>query len=197
MKIYFSASIHGLSHYQEHYRYIADAVKKAGHRLDVKHVLDVTSDDLRGYSDEEHYAFYRDVHNHLKAAEALFVEVSYTSTSTGFMIAEAINMGKPVVIFFSGKEEPHLFKTLEKVNERVMVVRYRDIADLDKDVPRALAFVSESQDVRFNFFIAAKHTNYLNWVSKNKRIPRSVYLRRLIDEHMKDHESQEHDDNDL
>jgi hypothetical protein len=64
------------------------------------------------------------------------------------------------------------------------VVRYRDIADLEREVPLMIDFVSEVQDTRFNFFVSPSIATYLDWVSKEKRVPRSVYLRRLIDQDM-------------
>lgn len=191
MKIYFSASIHGSHQYGQNYQQIADLVRKAGHTFIDKHTIGVKHEDVQQYSEQDHLEFYKDVHAHLKRADAFFCELSYTSTSTGFMIATAVNMGKPVVIFYSGKEEPHLFQTLEKVSDRVAVVRYQHLDDLDKEVPRMLDFVNESQDVRFNFFISSRHSNYLDWISKTRKIPRSVYLRRLIDDHMRHHDQDE------
>lgn len=182
MKIYFSASIHGIPQVGTNYERIAELVRKAGHTFVDDDVVGVTHEEMEKFTEEDSLKFYHKVHNSMKKADAFFAELSYTSTSVGYMIAQAVNFSKPVVIFFSGKQEPHMFTTLERVNERVMIVRYNDLKDLDKEVQHALDFVSESQDVRFNFFVSPKHSNYLNWISKTKRIPRSVYLRKLIDD---------------
>ena len=48
----------------------------------------------------------------------------------------------------------------------------------------ALDYASDQMDTRFNFFISPKHGNYLDWISKNKKVPRAVYLRRLIEKDM-------------
>ena len=53
-------------------------------------------------------------------------------------------------------------------------------------VASALDYVSSAQDVRFNFFISPTIGLYLDWISKNKRIPRAVYLRKLIEEEMRE-----------
>jgi hypothetical protein len=99
-------------------------------------------------------------------------------------LAQAITFGKPVVIFYAGTEEPHIFKALELTNEKLTVVRYKTPADLDKEVPAMIDFVNETQDTRFNFFVSPPIASYLDWVSKYRRVPRSVFLRRLIDEDM-------------
>jgi hypothetical protein len=124
----------------------------------------------------------------LKKADAVFAELSYNSTSAGYMVAAAVSMGKPVVIFYSGQEEPHLFRSLETVNEKLVVVRYKAIADLDHEVAMMIDFINDAQDTRFNFFVSPGISSYLDWVSKNRRIRRSVYLRKLIDEDMEGNE---------
>lgn len=187
MKIYFSASIHGIAQNKARYQKIADLVEKHGHRINMEDVLGVSHEEMSHFTEDQHLQFYNKVMKGIKQADAMFTELSYTSTSTGFMISQAMIMNKPVVVFYSGEEEPHLFKTQEKVNDRFMVVRYRHTDDLEKIVPSALQFVGDSQDVRFNFFISTKHSNYLNWIAKNKKLPRSVYLRKLIDEHQLNH----------
>ena len=56
--------------------------------------------------------------------------------------------------------------------------------NVEEELRLALDYASESQDTRFNFFISPNHQNYLNWIAKNRKIPRSVFLRRLINAHM-------------
>jgi hypothetical protein len=183
MRIYFSASIHGLDQNRQRYEQIARLVEKAGHKINTDDVLGLTHQELSNFNEDDHLRFYKKVMNGMKRADALFAELSYTSTSAGFMIAQAMMMNKPVVIFYSGEEEPHLFRTQEKVNDRFMVVRYQRLDDLDKIVASALQFISDTQDIRFNFFLGAKHANYLNWIANTKKLPRSVHIRKLIDEH--------------
>jgi hypothetical protein len=61
---------------------------------------------------------------------------------------------------------------------------YEDLAELGKEIPMLLDFASDQQDTRFNFFISPKHQNYLDWIAKYKKVPRSVYLRELIETDM-------------
>ncbi len=185
MKIFFTASIHGKKKYEENYRKIADLVKKNGYQIQADHILDNDHESMSKWDKTKDLDFHRWVFTQAKKADIVFAEASYTSTSVGYLVSQAVEAGRPVVIFYSGQEEPHLFRTLEEDNDRVLVVRYKDVSDLEGKVKEALEYASESQDVRFNFFISPKHANYLNWIAKNKRIPRSVFLRRLIDEERK------------
>jgi len=40
-------------------------------------------------------------------------------------------------------------------------------------------------DVRFNFFVSPKILAYLDWVAQKRMVPRSVFLRNLIEKEMK------------
>jgi len=48
-----------------------------------------------------------------------------------------------------------------------------------------MELANKNIDVRFNFFVSPKIISYLDWVSKNRMVPRSVFLRELIEKEMK------------
>lgn len=185
MKIYFIASIHGKKQYDAHYRKIIALVEAAGHQIIHKQVTETTHDELVGYDEKQILRYHQKVMDNMKRAEVIFAEMSYPSSSVGYLVAMAVQLGKPVVIFYSGKEEPHLFLTIEETTEKLTVIRYSGLEDLDREVHMALEFVASAQDVRFNFFVSPDISTYLDWVSKEKKVPRSVYLRSLIDEDMR------------
>lgn len=182
MKILFLASVYGREFYKAHCEKIVELTRAAGHTVDAD--LDMTHEDMAKWELKEDVDFHRQLLDKIKKTDIVFAELSHSSTSTGYLVAMAVQLGKPVVIFFSGKDEPHLFKTLEETNDKLTVIRYTSIDQLDAEVPIALEFVSSAQDVRFNFFVSPEISSYLDWVSKHKKIPRSVYLRNLIDADM-------------
>ena len=57
--------------------------------------------------------------------------------------------------------------------------------NLEEVVDEALDLVGEQVDTRFNFFISNRLSSYLDWIAKNKRIPRAVYLRQSISKEMR------------
>jgi hypothetical protein len=95
----------------------------------------------------------------------------------------AISQGKPVIALYKGNNIPMLLSELD--DPRVQVISYTD-ANLKKVLEDALNFAKDQADARFNFFISPSHANYLDWVAKNRRIPRSVYLRSLIKRDMEE-----------
>lgn len=176
MKIFFAASIHGKHTFLPNYKVIIDAVSEYGHTVVADHLLNSDASDETGYDVA--------IIDSIKKADVLFAEVSHPSTSVGYMISLAIQASKPVVVFYSGSEEPHLLKTLEKTNDKIQVIRYSAIDELKTEIPYVLDFAASAQDVRFNFFISPELSSYLDWVSRQNRTPRSVYLRQLIDNDM-------------
>jgi len=189
MTIFFSGSLYGKKKYADRYTKIVDIVEQNGHRIAADHILNTSHEEIQNRPARDDAKQFKKILESIKRSDALFVELSHPSSSAGFFIAQALNLGKPVVIFFAGEEEPHLLKSLELLSEKLAVVRYRDTLDLDTEVPLMLDFVSEAQDTRFNFFVTPDIASYLDWVSKERRIPRSVYLRRLIDEDMNQNSS--------
>jgi len=185
MKIFLSASIYGKQHLEDSCKKIVELTKKSKNTIIADHILDTTNEQMAQWKKDQDIKYHNFVMNGIKDSDAVFAEISHPSTSVGFLIAIAVQAGKPVVCFYNGEEKPHLFNTLEEQNEKFVVVEYHTIADLDKLVPEMIEFIHEGQDTRFNFFVTPKHINYLNWIAKTRRIPRSVFLRRLIEEEMK------------
>lgn len=184
MRFFFSASVHGKRLLESNYKLIAQEVQRLGHEVDVTTVLDQDPTDMDGWSEQKSLDLHKTVMNGMKKADGLLIEASYASTGVGFNLASAVHLGKPVIIFFSGQEEPHIFRTLEKINDKFQVIRYANLDQLRKEIAPALAFATENQDTRFNFFISPEHAKYLDWIAQTYKMSRSVYLRRLINKEM-------------
>lgn len=184
MRFFFSASVHGKKTIESNYRLIEQEVKKLGFEIDASTVLNQDPNEMDTWDEQKSLAFHKTVMNGMKRADGLLIEASYPSVGVGFNLASAVQLGKPVVIFYSGKEEPHIFRTLEKINDKFQVVRYSNLEQLRKEIPPALAFATENQDTRFNFFISPEHAKYLDWIAQTYKMSRSVYLRRLINKEM-------------
>lgn len=184
MKIFLSASIYGKQHLENSCKKIVELTKKSGNSIISDHILNTTNEQMAQWKKDKDIKYHQFVMDGVRNSDAVFAEISHSSTSVGYLISLATQTGKPVVCFYSGKEKPHLFSTLEEQNDKFVVAQYKTIEDLDKLVPEMIDFVHEGQDTRFNFFVAPKHINYLNWIAKTKKIPRSVFLRRLIEREM-------------
>lgn len=150
--------------------------------------LDVSSGSLFDEKMEEEAAanrekWYKQSIKEVQRADLVVVEISYpSSANVGHELTYALEIGKPVIAIYHKDREPIFLRGRE--DEKLLLFEYGE-NDLENVLEAGLEYATEVQDVRFNFFISPAIGRYLDWVSKNKRVPRAVYLRKLIEEEMK------------
>ncbi|PIS09083.1 hypothetical protein COT75_03400 [Candidatus Beckwithbacteria bacterium CG10_big_fil_rev_8_21_14_0_10_34_10] len=184
MKIFFVASIYGREKNKINYEGIVNILKKTGNKVEADHVLKTRKEKLAALDNEGKVDFHKKVIDGVKASDVVVSEISTPSMSVGYLISLALDCNKPTVVLYSGEKEPHILSTIEK-SEKLLVLKYRGIDDLKDSLTDLVDDASDQMDVRFNFFISPKIGAYLDWISKQKKLPRAVYLRRLIEEDMK------------
>lgn len=185
MKVYFTASARGRSKFSSFYDQIYKQLGKLGHNNLDNLITGVDEDAFYDGDHKERVELYKKAMQIIKKADVVVLEVSEHSLSMGFLIQKSLESGKPVVALHLKGYDPYFLTGIE--NDKLQVVEYNE-SDIDQVLKYSLDFASDQQDTRFNFFISPKHQNYLDWISKTKKIPRSVYLRNLIE---KDIEKQE------
>lgn len=182
MKIVFIASAAQKVDLGRYYESIVNELKRRDIDVFSGHLFtDVTDSSL--VEDQKIESWYKEVNQKVRSADAVVVELSYPSTvNVGHLLTEALDSGKPVVALYLSGREPFFLRG--RVDDKLLLMEYHD-DDIKIVVDNALDYVSTAQDVRFNFFISPQIGRYLDWVSKKRRIPRAVYLRRLIEEDMR------------
>lgn len=186
MKVYFTCSARGTSEFGKYFDKIFDVVVSEGHKhldnfkndSDEKHVYSLTHN--------ERIRLYEKSIDNLKKADVTVLELSTHSLTMGFLLQKAYGMGRPVICLYKKGFRPAFVAGID--DDKVQLIEYSDELDLEDQLVEALDVASGLQDVRFNFFISPAIGNYLDWVAKNKKIPRSVYLRNLIQKDMEDNE---------
>lgn len=122
----------------------------------------------------------------VKHVDGLLIEITTPSTIVGQVVTVSLQASKPVVLLTKSQQELAFFKNVEAATDKLLIIEYSDDVSLSKEAEYGLDFLSSAQDVRFNFFISPEQVHYLDWIARNKKLPRSVYLRQLIDTDMKD-----------
>lgn len=181
MKVYFDYSGRGLKTYQKYYEKIHKLINKLGHD-NLSELLSL-SGEKQYYegSRKDRASRYVNSMKMIKKADVIVLELSVHSLSMGYLMHKALESNRPVVALHHKDCDPYFAKGVE--DDRLQVIEY-DGSTLEKVIPFALDYASDQQDTRFNFFITPKHQQYLDWISKTKKIPRSVYLRDLIERDM-------------
>jgi len=118
----------------------------------------------------------------VKKADIIVMEVSGHSMSMGYLISKALEMNKPVIALHKKEHTPNFIKGI--IDQKLIISEYVD-ENIDEVMEKCLKKANGLIDVRFNFFVNAKILNYLDWVAQKRMLPRSVFLRNLIEHEMK------------
>ncbi len=184
MKVFFSGSRNFKAEYENVYSQIRSILKGSGFDVIDNTIVRIPKE-ATSIPDKEKHEIYVNLVKSLDKADFSVFEASYPSTlHIGHEITLAIDGGKPVIVLYSDKPgfEPMLFKGLSA--DKVIWVSYNE-NNLEKLLTEAIEKAKQNSDVRFNFFVSPKILSYLDFVAQKRMIPRSVFLRDLIEKEMK------------
>ncbi|MEI6690835.1 MAG: hypothetical protein WCL07_03755 [bacterium] len=182
MKIYFTGSLHNHDINKLVYQNIIDILKKMGHDIKSDHIMSAGAVDIDRQSSIEKGAYYDSLNKWIAASELVVCEVSYPSTiNIGHEVSLALDKGKPVVGLYQKGRAPGVLQGIK--SEKFILLEYEN-DNLEDIIKYGVDEATSQADVRFNFFISPQIGRYLDWMSQGKRIPRAVYLRKLIEDDM-------------
>jgi hypothetical protein len=181
MKIYFSAALSQYPTHGQYYLQIIDLLERQGHQVfhDVSTILQKVA---LAKSDQQRMTQYKRVQKWISQADIVVLEVSFPSTlNIGHRVSLALEKRKPVIALYFENQEPDF---LQGLNDEKLVWDSYSARDLSGVVLRNLELAAGKIETRFNFFMEPRQVEYLERVSANGQVPRSVYLRKLIDRDM-------------
>ena len=162
----------------EIYKEIVDRLEQLGHSVIADHVLKLDLDFVENVDDEYRVNYYREMIKNINEADVVFAEMTYSSSSIGHEVTLALEKNKSVIIATRKGEIPQIFKALKE--QQVYFIEYETVNGLLGQLEEELELVKEGEDIRFNFLIPPTMVDYLEWISKQRRIPKSVFLRNLV-----------------
>ena len=182
MQAYFTASIVGKRYHLDKYKKIVSLLTEKGVTIEADHILKTTEEQIHFESKEERIAFHKKLEGWITDADFIVVEASFPSISVGYEISLALHRGKPVLVLYGEGDPPSLI--MDNVEEKLVVQHYT-LSTLPEILSDFIDYWRGSNDARFTFFITSKIASYLQKQAKKNNIPKSVYLRNLIQEDMK------------
>jgi hypothetical protein len=185
MHAYFTASIVGKKHHQANYERIVQMLQDKDVDVSSQHIISVTEKDIQLQTKEQRLKFHQNLENEINASDFLIAETSFPSISVGYEISMALDRGKPVLILYSEGDPPSIFAYHE--NQRIVCEKYT-AANLDNIITDFLRYVRGEGDSRYTFYLSSAQAAYLDKQGKKHRVPKSVYLRLLIDTDMHNQE---------
>ncbi len=181
MKCYFTGSIVGKRQYLDRYQKIITHLKKRGYDVQAEHILDADESKISLETREERLSFHKQLEDWIAEAEFMVAETSFPSISVGYEISLALTHRKPVLILYTEGDPPSLMR--HHMDEKIVCEKY-SLTTVEAIIDDFINFAQGTIDTRFTFFITPKIAAYLERVAKQKKVPKSVYLRRLIEEDM-------------
>lgn len=180
--MYFAASTYQKDQYRENYKKIVSLLELSGNKILNKSVVNLELKDFEKLSDENRIEYYKKVLQWISNSDIVIAEVSFPSTlNIGHEVTLALEKGKPVIgLYLKGKESAS-FKGI-KLDK--FVYQEYSLDNLEEVLNESLDYIQGVSDTRFNFLISPSLLEYLDWVAQHRKLPRSVYLRRLIEADM-------------
>jgi hypothetical protein len=182
MKIYFSFSLTQSSpEIKKSITKMVDIIVGLGHKVSPEEIKLKDSNYYKGQDDSESKAAQKNITKLKKTSDIVILEASGQSIGIGQELAFALSISKPVIVLYKDNMKPHILR--DEGGDSLILSPYND-QNLESVIKDSIEYAASQQDVRFNFFISPAIGNYLDWISKVKKIPRSVFLRGLIEKDM-------------
>lgn len=184
MKIFFTASLRAK---QSGFEKTIDAicgVIASHHELYAKHILDQNLDEVRQWSFNKKLRYYNEAYKEIKRCDLFVAEVTYPSANVGYEIALALDAEKPVILLHQNHNLA-IFDLIhaDDYSDQLNVIKYTE-ASLDKKLTTLLESLNGSKDKRFTLLLPPYILNHLSKVAKKQKMPRAVYIRKLIEKDM-------------
>ncbi len=179
VKVYFTSTVKAKKKLESNFRLIYEAIEKLGHKNVSSFLLDVDPESFYSRPGRTAQGSYKEMVKKIKVADVVVFEITVPSLGIGYLVNLVLDMGKPVVLLHTKESSPYLFQFVR--NEKLQIYEY-DRGNIKKVLSSALEVAHESSSVRFTFFVTPKILQFFDWIAKKKKIPRAVYLRRLIEE---------------
>jgi len=184
MTVYFTASIFGKRYYLDQYLEIINCLKSKNMEVISDHIINTSETAISQEKREDRLKFYQQLEKWINSCDFVVVEATYPSISVGYEISLSLTLGKPVLVLYA-KNPPSLLAEFE--NDKLICKKYT-FQTLNSIIDEFTAHVQEIDDVKFTFFITSEIASFLDKTSTKEKLPKSVYLRKLIQTDMKNHQ---------
>jgi len=182
MKLFFSTTPRAKRDYLENIQKIYKTLRDLGHSLTDDTIERVDEKEFYNWDSDQRHEYFQKTMKAIRDCEVAIFEASFPSLSAGYLIGQATRANKPVIVLFTEGNKPFILDSAQ--NEKIILLPY-NLDTLKSELKHALEYAKEQNDVRFNFFVSPSILQYLDWIASNKNIPRSVYLRSLIEQDMR------------
>jgi len=181
MKVYFIASPRGVKKFGDLYKKAYQIVNDLGHTNVDDFIVNIDPKKFFEESYDYRVRHFKRVMKSIKDCDVAVVEVSIHSMTVGYIVDKAVGQGKQVIVLHGTDFEPYFFSGIQ--NDKLQICEYNK-GNLKKVLTNALAIAKDQLDCRFTMLLSPKIMTYLDDVVEKRKIPRSVFIRNLIEKEM-------------
>ena len=183
LNVYFTASIVGKKNFLTEYKVIVGALRAKGFTVQAEHILNVSEAEIHMETRDVRLKFQRQLERWIQKCDFMIVEASFPSISVGYEISLAVQYAKPILILYTVENPPSL---LAHHSDDKLVCEKYTLNTVCGIIDDFVAYVRGASDTRFTFFITPEIATYLEKISRKEKMPKSVYLRKLIERHIRE-----------
>ena len=177
MKVYFNASSRSEEETKRSVFLIYDLILENNN----SHVFDcrelVKDNHFYSLNDEEKTSVYKDAEKLIKSADVVIVELSTSSMTMGYLIKQAQEMGKPVVVLHTQKANVDFL--IGALSDSFQLLEYSK-HNIRQVLKEALKQAAKLQNVRFNLMIPQHLNKALDAEAERQNMSRARFLREII-----------------
>lgn len=180
MKISFAASIRGKKQYNKNYQTIIDYLTNEGHL--VYHTLSLSEEKLLQLTASQRTKFFQNFYKCINRSDLLIAECSFPSINVAYEISYAIEQGKSVIVLHLKNNDGAILELRDPIfaSESISIYEYVE-KNLIDTLKSALKYIQPQLDKRFTIILSSPIMTQLEKVSKEKKLPKAVYIRQLIE----------------
>lgn len=182
MRVLLEFSRGGLEAHRSAIELLRELTLKAGHVLTNDLV-----DESKVRPDALPEGVYQKLQRAIANAQCIIIEGSVVSLSLGFVLTEAINMGKPVLFLIKGDSINQRNRFVASIESKLLTYKsYDKDSDLEEIVANFFKYHNDIR-TRFNLVLSNYLNSYVTMESQKKGISKTEYIIELIedDEHRK------------
>jgi len=185
MKVYFTASLIGKRYHQASYEKIVELLMHSKHVNQVlqDHILKTSETSVQEESETARRAYHEQLKQWITSSDCVITETSYPSTGVGYEISYALSKRKPVLMLYKNTvTPPSLF---DNYCDDLLICQEYTENNLAEIIDDFLSYVKGGPEKRFTFSLTPKIATFLNDMVSKEKMPKSVYIRKLIEKEMR------------
>lgn len=181
MKVFFTTTPRLKVHYYKNVEAIFNSISKLGHTHTSDYIVKVSVDNFYKFNKDNSPKYYDIIIEALKKADVVVFETSMPSFGVGHLLQLAFDHNKAVIALHMPDKSTFMLSGIK--SEKLISEEY-SLTTIDRVLKTAFERIQDQIDERFTLLLPPRILTYLDEVSAKNKIPRSVFIRNLIEREM-------------